>query len=357
MRAPSWLSMAEALGRGRPQQPPPLDVGWGYRHGWCAIRVVPPPPPPPNPPRLSGGQPPPTRPTPRSKLTASHRFAAARNDRTGGAAAACELVGRPLACKSFHPVRGSVTVSLGGAERAFVARGGRSDEARRLARAVDWGVKVRCAVIQHPHWRAARRAVRARSRSAVTVRLVASTVTVSARSRSAHGHGLCTVTVTVGVRSDRAGPPNGHGTRGQAPGGRVSVTNAEAPLDTGCRSSWWEGRGPRGPTSESSMGPARIAHHPALMGGEGPRGPASSSRAGRAALQRESGPGPWKTRMARQDSGGRSGIQRPTPRRRCRERRRPGTARTRIQRCGPPPCGLLRAGTAPASLRLPGDSE
>ena len=329
MRAPSWLSMAEALGRGRPQQPPPLDVGWGYRHGWCAIRVVPPPPPPPNPPRLSGGQPPPTRPTPRSKLTASHRFAAARNDRTGGAAAACELVGRPLACKSFHPVRGSVTVSLGGAERAFVARGGRSDEARRLARAVDWGVKVRCAVIQHPHWRAARRAVRARSRSAVTVRLVASTVTVSARSRSAHGHGLCTVTVTVGVRSDRAGPPNGHGTRGQAPGGRVSVTMPSLHLI-------------RDATALGGRGGGRGVRHPAA----GPGRRRCSAKADRA--QGRLG---WrgKTRETGPASSG--------PRRRCRERRRPGPARTRIQRCGPPPRGLLRARPAPASLRLPGDSE
>ena len=196
MRAPSWLSMAEALGRGRPQQPPPLDVGWGYRHGWCAIRVVPPPPP--------------TRPTPRSKLTASHRFAAARNDRTGGAAAACELVGRPLACKSFHPVRGSVTVSLGGAERAFVARGGRCDEARRLARAVDWGVKARCAVVQHHDrrcWLVHGHGLRSWS--------------VPGRK---YGHGPCTVTVRARSRSmrSRSGSARtvpGHQT-GTAPGGR-----------------------------------------------------------------------------------------------------------------------------------------
>ena len=212
MRAPSWLSMAEALGRGRPQQPPPLDVGWGYRHGWCAIRVVPPPPPPPNLPRLSGGQPPPTRPTPRSKLTASHRFAAARNDRAGAAAAACELVGRPRPCESFHPVRGSVrvTVSLRGAERAFAARGGRCDEARRLARAVDWGVKARCAVVQHHDrrcWLVHGHGLRSWS--------------VPGRK---YGHGPCTVTVRARSRSmrSRSGSARtvpGHQT-GTAPGGR-----------------------------------------------------------------------------------------------------------------------------------------
>ena len=149
--------------------------------------------------------------------------------------------------------------------------------------------------------------------------LVASTVTVLARSRSVHDHGPCGHgRAPLGpCRATKRARHPGAGTRGPCFG-----DNAVASLDTGCHSSWWEGRGPRGP--------------------------ASSGRAGQAALQRESGPGPGKTRMARQDSGDRSGIQRPTT-------AVPGAP---TARAGPDPDPKMRAAAAgpfagQASARLP----